>query len=357
MLDPAAPQGVSRPLRVGILAASAATKRRLTTFSAGLAEGLRACGAEVAVVEIAADCAHLLNLNDVAIIEHAFDVNDDDVLDLIDELRILTVVVIHTVPDKPNRRQRSELAVITTGADHVVAMSEASRERLCTMYGVERRKISTIPHGATIPSMPRVKRSRRPTILTWGWLGPGKGVERVIDAMASLRDAPGRPRYVIAGPTHPKAHAADGEAYREARIEQAQRAGVADSVVFDPHYYDGAMLTELIQQSSVVALPYDSTDQVTSGVLVQAIAHGRPVVATAFPHAVELLNTGAGVVVPHNDPAALATAVRQILTRPWLAGEMAAEARRLAPQLEWSEVAGGHIRVAQHLLARSRASL
>ena len=40
--------------------------------------------------------------------------------------------------------------------------------------------------------------------------------------------------------------------------------------------------------------------------LVDAIAAGRPVVATAFPHAVELLSSGAGIVVDHDDPEALA---------------------------------------------------
>ena len=88
--------------------------------------------------------------------------------------------------------------------------------------------------------------------------------------------------------------AADGEAYRNARIEQAWRNGVAGSVDFDADYRDVASLTALIQSSAAVVLPYDSTDQVTSGVLVDAIAAGRPVVATAFPHAVELLSSGAG---------------------------------------------------------------
>ncbi len=53
-------------------------------------------------------------------------------------------------------------------------------------------------------------------------------------------------------------------------------------------------------------LPCDSPDQVTSGVLVDAVAAGRPVIATAFPHAVELLRSGAGLVVPQGDPGALA---------------------------------------------------
>ena len=47
------------------------------------------------------------------------------------------------------------------------------------------------------------------------------------------------------------------------------------------------------RSAAAVVLPYDSTDQAASGVLAQAVASGRPVVATAFPHAVELLGTGA----------------------------------------------------------------
>ena len=183
--------------------------------------------------------------------------------------------------------------------------------------------------------------------MTWGLLGPGKGIERVIDAMASLKDLPGRPRYLVAGRTHPKVLAAEGEAYRDARIEQARRFGVADSVSFDAGYRSVAMLTELVQSASVVVLPYDSNDQVTSGVLVDSVASGRPIVATAFPHAVELLGSGAGIVVGHDDPDALASALRRVLTHPRLAGAMASEARRLAPAMAWPVVARRYVGLAQ----------
>ena len=155
-----------------------------------------------------------------------------------------------------------------------------------------------------------MKRPSRPTLLTWGLLGPGKGIERVIEAMSSLNHLPGRPRYMVVGPTHPDVLAEAGEAYRDALTEQVRRSGVADSVIFDSRYFSGAMLTALVQSAAVVVLPYDSTDQVTSGALADAIASGRPVVATAFPHAVELLCNGAGAVVDHDDPEALVTALR-----------------------------------------------
>ena len=110
---------------------------------------------------------------------------------------------------------------------------------------------------------------------------------------------------------------------------------------FDADYRTVASLNALAQSAAAVVLPYDSTDQVTSGVLVDAIASGRPVVATAFPHAVELLASGAGIVVDHDDPGRAGSRPAPSRDRAArLAGSMAAEARRLAPT--HGLVGGGH---------------
>jgi polysaccharide biosynthesis protein PslF len=306
-----------------------------------------------------ASCSELLNQSDVAVIQHEYGiyggVDGDDVVDVVDGLRVPSIVVAHTVLKDPTPHQRSVLEAIAAMADQMVVMSEAARHRLCLGFDVDSRKVTTIPHGATVPSGSATKRPSRPTLLTWGLLGPGKGVERVIDAMGSLCDLPGRPNYLVAGQTHPKVLADDGEAYRDARTEQARLGGVANSVTFDARYWSVAMLPALIQSAAVVVLPYDSTDQVTSGVLVDAVACGRPVVATAFPHAVELLGTGAGIVVGHDDPDALASALRRVLTQPRLAGSMAAEARRLAPEMAWSVVANSYLGLADRLRTARRS--
>ena len=105
----------------------------------------------------------------------------------------------------------------------------------------------------------------------------------------------------------------------------------------------------------MVLLPYDSRDQVTSGVLVEAVTAGKPVVSTAFPHAVELLSSGAGILVPRQDPAAIAAALRRVLTEPGLAQEMAAEADWIAPELLWSAVAEQYRDVAARALGTSLA--
>ena len=70
---------------------------------------------------------------------------------------------------------------------------------------------------------------------------------------------------------------------------------------------------------------------------------------------VELLATGAGIVVAHDDPDALASALRRVLTQPRLAGAMAAEARRLAPDMAWPVIAGAYVALARRVLAVRRA--
>ena len=375
-------QGRRESASFGILSTYPPTPCGLATFSAALSKGLCANGSDVSVVRVAdgslcsdprvigelvngsatsaaAACA-LLNESDVAVVQHEYGiyggVDGDEVVDVIDGLHIPLIVVAHTVLKDPTPHQRSVLEEIAAMAAQVVVMSEAARQRLCLGFDVDPRKVSTIAHGAAVPRrIASPAPSGRPTLLTWGLLGPGKGIERVIDAMGSLHSLPLRPRYLIAGRTHPKVLAADGEAYRNARAEQARLAGIADSVAFDASYRDVSSLTALVQSSAVVVLPYDSTDQVTSGVLVDAIASGRPVVATAFPHAVELLASGAGIVVDHDDQDALAWALHRLLTEPDLAATMAAEAARLAPQMAWPVVATAYQDLAHRLLAERPA--
>ena len=65
-----------------------------------------------------------------------------------------------------------------------------------------------------------------PLMLTWGLLGPGKGIEWVIEALPSLRDLEPGPHYLVVGETHPKVLERDGEAYRDGlhRTGRAPRA-------------------------------------------------------------------------------------------------------------------------------------
>jgi glycosyltransferase involved in cell wall biosynthesis len=193
-------------------------------------------------------------------------------------------------------------------------------------------------------------------VLTWGLIGPGKGLEYGIEAMASLRDLDPAPTYVIAGETHPKVAAREGEGYRERLMKSAVDLGIADQVVFEDRYLDGSSLRALARAADVILLPYESREQICSGVLVEAVSAGKPVVATAFPHAIELLATACGIVVPHGDPEAIAGALRRLFTDEDLARSMRVEASAVAARLTWPAVGREYLRLLHRVLSEGRAA-
>ena len=366
-------EGDSTVRTFGMLSTFPPTACGIATFAAALSAGLVAHGAAVDVVRCGtssgledplvlqhlgdgspariAACIEVLNATDVVIVQHEYGIYDgvdgESVLSLMAGIDVPIVLIAHTVVSEPTPTQRSVLEQACAMADVVVVMTDTACRRLLAGFDVDADKVIVIPHGAATPPQSRSMvgaahrrgAGHRPRLLTWGLLGPGKGIEWAIDAFAELADLDPAPTYVIAGATHPKVREHAGEEYREMLVDRAERSGSGPSVSFDDSYRDLEALTDLIRSADLVVLPYDSADQVTSGVLVDAVAAGCPVVSTAFPHAVELLASGAGIVVPQRDPAALATAIRTVLTDTDRADAMAAEARRLAPELSWEAVA------------------
>ncbi|MGC8510532.1 MAG: glycosyltransferase [Acidimicrobiales bacterium] len=290
-----------------------------------------------------ASAARALNRRDVAVIQHEYGLyggaDGEDVLDVMAGVRVPIIAILHTVLPHPTDHQRWVLNEVVRRSDQVVVMSRSARATLSEVYEIGTTPVSVIAHGAMVMPATTPTRGARPLILTWGLIGPGKGIEWAIDAVATLRDLVPRPRYVVAGRTHPKVLATSGDAYRRSLERRVRERHAGSMVEFDNSYRSLDSLEQLIASADVVILPYDSREQATSGVLVDAIAAGRPVVATAFPHAVELLSSGAGLVVDQGDVAAMAFALRRILTEPVTAAAMRAEAARIAPTLSWDAVA------------------
>jgi polysaccharide biosynthesis protein PslF len=367
---------------IGFVGTFPPTQCGIATFTAALADSMSPAGCDrrTGVIEVVGEkdelhplrgpivaqwhqgnelslrrAVNVLESFEAVIVQHEFGIyggpDGQELLALLGRLTVPTVAVLHTIVGAPSRNQKRVLECVVGTTDRSIVMTHAARGRLINCYDIDPRKVEVIPHGAHAPAVtpPRLPGSR-PIVLTWGLLGPGKGIELAIDAVAALRDLVPTPRYIIAGQTHPKVLAASGEAYRKNLMVRAERAGVNHIVEFDDGYRNLAQLSQLIATADVVVLPYESRDQVTSGVLIEAVAAGKPVVATAFPHAVELLASGAGLVVPHQSSTSIGTAVRSILTNPNIAANMHAHANRLSPDLLWPSVGARFNRVIESLL-------
>lgn len=299
-----------------------------------------------------------LNGYDIVIAQHEYGIfggeDGDEAITVLEGLTTPSIVVLHTVLDAPTPRQKRVLERVAQLATSVVVMSDRAHELLGLGYDVAMEKVRIIPHGVPDRSSHASKGSGQ-RVLTWGLVGPGKGIEWGIRAMAQLRDMVPRPEYLVVGKTHPKVLEHFGEAYRrglEGLVEQLQ---VADVVTFVDEYLNADQLAAFVASADVVLLPYDNRDQVTSGVLVEAIAAGKPVISTGFPHAIELLAGGAGLIVPHEDPTAIAEAVQAVLGQGGSADRMAAAASRASIGTAWSDVAIEYRRLAEDILATRAA--
>ena len=287
----------------------------------------------------------------MVVVQHEYGIyggdDGDDVIGVLEALTAPSIVVMHTVLEVPTAHQRRVLQRVAGAATAVVVMSDRARALLASDYGVGLERTSVIPHG--VPDWDHLAdrhRVDRTTMLTWGLIGPGKGLEWGIRAVAALRDVEPPIHYEILGETHPKVIAHEGEVYRE-RLEQLTHdLGVADRVRFDSRYLDRDGLSARVAAADLILLPYDSREQVTSGVLVEAVAAGKPVVATGFPHALELLSDGAGTIVDHESPESIAAAVRGIVARHDLRRPVAFD-----PDTAWSAVVQRYRELADSMMS------
>ncbi len=275
-----------------------------------------------------ARAAELINYKDVrwVSLQHEYGIFGGDdgayILDLLSALRVPTVVTLHTVLDNPSDSQRTIVQKMAKAA-RLVVMSKVASDLLAQRYELRDVGVHIIPHG--IPDMaPRDQdelkaqfgvRGHR-MLLTFGLLGPNKGIETVIRALPAIVAACPDVVYFVVGATHPAVIRHNGEAYRTTLEREAERLGVRDHVVFRDQYVTTDELCNYLQATDVFVSPYLNEAQVTSGALSYAMGAGAAVVSTPYWHAKELLADGRGRLVPFADSAALATTILALLETP-----------------------------------------
>ena len=365
--------------RIAMVSTYPPTQCGIATFAQSLTNAMISAGGDVGVISLGdavgvqhvhhgqrdlAGTSQVMSEYDVIVLQHEFGIYDgpdgEGVLPILAEARPPVITVVHTVPATPSARQRRILQTLLDISDTTVVLSHSADRAIRRDYGVRPESLRVIPHGA--PDLGRLRgrgdgSGDRPRLVTWGLLSRGKGVEWGIRAVALLQDRDPAPEYVIAGCTHPKVRAHEGEAYRESLRALADDLGVGQQVRFVDDYMTTSTLANLVSSATAFLLPYDSREQITSGVLVEAMTAGGPVIATRFPHAVELLGNGTGYLVNHEDPGAIADAFRAIIDDPLEAERKRALAVALSQGFLWPNVGEAYLALASDLWRhRSRSS-
>jgi len=231
-------------------------------------------------------------------------------------------------------------------ADAIVTTSAGVADDLAAAFGVSRQRIRVVhnPVDATrvaelsaepLPPTHEAQWSH-PAIVAAGRLAEAKNYPLLIDALAVLRRTVPARLYILG----------EGEAER-ALVEHIARRNLGDAVVLlgfqrNPWKY--------IARGDVFALT--SRYEGFGNVLVEAMACGVPVVATASPGTREIVTDGSdGLLVERHEPEAVASALERVLTDESFHRRLSDGARRTAQRFALSAVAADYERVFAEVLA------
>jgi glycosyltransferase involved in cell wall biosynthesis len=264
------------------------------------------------------------NGNDLVCLQHEYGiyggVAGGHVLTLLRKLKMPVVTTLHTVLRDPNPDQRAVLVEIARLSDRLIVMSEQAAEFLRDVYSVPNGKLDIIPHG--VPDFqfmdPNYFKDRfgtegKSVLLTFGLLSPNKGIENVIRAMPAILARHPNVVYIVSGVTHPHIRRRDGERYREELQALAEQLGVSSNLILVNRFVSAEELVEHVGAADIYITPYRQEAQIVSGTLAIALGAGKAIISTPYWHARELLAGKRGVLVPFENPGAIAEAVLQLL--------------------------------------------
>ena len=212
-----------------------------------------------------------------------------------------------------------ELRVKVRDAELVLCCYEESRAHLARLAR-EATRVELAYHGVRVPEQAVDPRNGH-TVLGVGRLVPKKGYPTLIEAAALLRDRGIEAKFVIGG-----------EGPEWATLQKlVNKRDLADRVRFLGPLTD-TEVEAAFASASIFALPcQEMPDGNRDGIpntVLEAMAHGLPVVSTSLASVEEAVENGVnGLLVPQRDPRALADALEQLLGDPELRARMGRAAR------------------------------
>lgn len=309
--------------------------------------------------------ADYLNANQysAAIVQHEYGIyggeDGSHILHMIQSLKMPVITNLHTVLEHPTEGQRKVMKGLAKYSDRLLVMSKKAFEILTKVYGIDRKMIAFIPHGVpdTDFKTPGLYNTRfglenKDVILTFGLLGPDKGIESMIKAMPLIVKEHPNVIYLILGQTHPHILEKSGDSYRRSLQQLVNKLGMKNHIIFHNHFVKLETLIQYLQTSKIYAIPYLKKEQITSGTLSYALGVGTAVVSTPFWHAEELLADGRGKLVPFNNPIEMAKEINNLLSNDHEREMMRFKGYQHGRSMVWKEVSKKHLDVISQIKER-----
>jgi alpha-maltose-1-phosphate synthase len=232
-----------------------------------------------------------------------------------------------------NSRERDQILALEremyARAAHVFAMGLPGRDSLVSDYGVAAERVTVVGGGLRFDALPSpAPLAADPRILFVGRDFARKGGPVLLRAFERVRDETPEATLHLVGTT----------------AEPSQPGVISHGPISDPHE-----LVRLYGRARVFTLP--SLYEPYGLVLIEAMAHGLPCVGSSVQSIPEILDQGrAGILVPPDDPDALAEVLLKLLRDDGLAGDLGRAGREFVEaNLTWDHVAERIAPILTHL--------
>jgi len=273
-------------------------------------------------------------------------------LKLLGELRMPVVTTLHTVLKDPAPEYREVMRKLSDLSDKLIVMSWKAVDLLKDIYDVPEEKIAFIHHG--IPDTPFIDPNfykdqfgveGKKVLLTFGLLSPNKGIENMLQALPSVIKKHPDVTYIILGATHPHVLKAHGEEYRISLQQLVRKLNISDHVIFQNRFVELKELCEFLGTADIYVTPYLEEAHITSGTLVYAMGTGKAVISTPYWYATEMLAGGRGIIVPFNNPDAMAEQIIELLDNDVNRHTIRKKAYTFSREAIWKEVSRRYLEV------------
>jgi glycosyltransferase involved in cell wall biosynthesis len=154
------------------------------------------------------------------------------------------------------------------------------------------------------------------------------------------------------GETHPNIVKHGGESYRQRLEEMVTDLKLEKNVIFVDRYLTNKELIVYLLATDICILPYLGKDQISSGVLSQAIGCGKTIISTPFLHATEALSKGKGTLVDFKDSFDIANKTSMLIQDEELRREMEARTYTYGRSITWNEIAHQYGRLFEDYFVR-----
>jgi glycosyltransferase involved in cell wall biosynthesis len=213
-------------------------------------------------------------------------------------------------------------------ADAWCPTSQASAESLQRVYGLEPEHCHVIPNGVAgeFLSVRRDSRAVAGPLVFFGRMVREKGLHTLVEALGLLGASAPECCFVGSGPL------------KDIVGNRLRQLGLVERVRFEP-WLDPSSLAALLSRAALAVLP--STEESFGNAVAEAMAAGVPLVTTRVGSIPELVGDGRNaLLVPPEDPPALADAITALIRAPETAERMAVEGRkRVREEFTWDRVA------------------